>query len=373
MEQGPIRPPSEAYSLLVRVTRNCPWNRCKFCPVYKNQKFQVRPVADIRQDILYARMVMERIVDYSVKRANGYDGGLMYEFPDDADRRVVMQVARWLHNGGTTAFLQDANSLIIKTAQLAEVIRFLKETLPAIDRITSYARSETAARKSPEELKELHEAGLTRLHIGLESGFDPLLEFMNKGVTAAEHIAAGQKVVASGISLCEYVVLGLGGKEMGREHALQTARVLNAIDPDYIRVRTLSVNSSMPLWEDIANGSFRRAGDEEILRQERLMLENLECHSNFVSDHITNLLPEIEGKLPEAKTEMLGYIDCFLSLSPEEKTNYQVGRRLRIYEHLDDLNDARRHAAAEQAVYQLSKGSNNVDEQTIMALMEEFV
>ena len=148
-------------------------------------------------------------------------------------------VALWLYNGGESAFLQDANTLIMRQSELVEVIRFLKKTLPSIVRVTSYTRSKTASKKKLEELIELKDAGLSRLHIGLESGYDPLLQYMDKGTTAAEHIAGGRKVVESGISLCEYVILGLGGKAMWREHAAETARVLNEIDPDFIRFRTL--------------------------------------------------------------------------------------------------------------------------------------
>lgn len=369
-ELGPIRPPSESSSLLIRATRNCPWNRCKFCPNYKGEKFQIRSVAEIKQDILSARFIADRITELS-SAANTRSGRFWHL--NDIDSQSFQHVALWLRGGGSTAFLQDANSLIMKTAGLVEVISFLKQTFPALDRITSYARSETAARKSLEELKELHQAGLSRLHIGLESGYDPILQFIDKGVTTADNIAGGKKVVASGISLCEYVVLGLGGREMGQEHARQTAMVLNEIDPDYIRVRTLAINNRMPLCAEVANGNLIRATDEEIIIQERLMLEDLTCHSHFVSDHITNLLQDMEGKLPEDKEKMLSCIDRFLALPPAEKTNFEVGRRTGIYHTLDDLNNARRHEAAEQAVYQLRNGSKEPDEKIIFALMEAFV
>ena len=196
---------------------------------------------------------------------------------------------------------------------------------------------------------------------------------MDKGVTAADHIAGGRKVVESGISLCEYVVLGLGGKEMWREHAIQTAKVLNEIDPDFIRVRTLVVNNKMPLYNEVENGNFIRATDEEILKEERLLIEHLECHSNFVSDHITNLLQEIKGKLPQDKEAMLACIDRFLALSPEEKINFIVGRRAGIYNALDDLYDSRRREVVEQVIHKLRQGNNEVDDKTIYALMEGFI
>ena len=374
LELGPIRPPSEAYSLLIRATRNCPWNRCKFCHLYKGERFQLRPADEIKQDIQTARLIRDKITEISWK--SGY-GGRMREIagvvlnnpPDEAFRNVAL----WLYSAGENVFLQDANSLIMKTSELVKVLSFLKETLPSVKRITSYARSKTAARKKLEELVELHQAGFSRLHIGLESGYDPLLQFMDKGVTAAEHIKGGRKVVKSGISLSEYVVLGLGGEKMWREHATQTARVLNEIAPDFIRVRTLTINNRMPLYEEIESGNFLRATDERIIEEERLLIENLECSSNYVSDHITNLLQELEGKLPEDKENLLAIIDRFQSLSPEEKANFRVGRRVGIYSRLDDLYDSSRHQAVGQVIHKLSRSSNQVDEETIYRLMERFI
>lgn len=374
LELGPIRPPSEAYSLLIRVTRNCPWNRCRFCHIYKGQKFELRPVEDIKQDIITVKRIQDKIKQISWQ--SGYGDGVKEVAASLLNNPTTIafhNVALWLYAGGNSAFLQDANTLIMRTGELAEVIRFLKETLPGINRITSYGRSKTAAKKSVEELKELHEAGLSRLHIGLESGYDPLLQYMDKGVTAAEQIRGGRNIVASGISLCEYVVLGLGGKQMWREHATETARVLNKINPDFIRVRTLTINNRMPLYDEIEKGNFIRATDEAILEEEKLLIEHLECHSNFVSDHITNLLQEIEGKLPRDKERMLAAINRFQALSAEEQANFKVGRRTGIYSQLDDLYDSHKHEAVDQIVSQLSRGSNEVDQKTIYALMERFI
>jgi len=373
-ELGPIRPPSEAYSLLIRATKNCPWNRCKFCRTYKGEKFQLRSVEEIKQDIKTAKLIQDKIKELSWK--SGYGGrvkeiaGMMLNNPPN---EASYNVALWVYAGGGSVFLQDANSLIMRTNELAEVIRFLRETFPDIKRITSYARSKTAAKKELDELIELREAGLSRLHIGLESGYDPLLQYMDKGVTAAEHIIGGKKVVESGISLCEYVILGLGGKRMWRQHAIQTARVLNEIAPDFIRVRTLTINNRMPLYNEIENGNFIRATDEEILEEERRLIEHLECHSNYVSDHITNLLQEIKGKLPQDKEKMLASIDRFQALLPEERANFRIGRRSGIYRHLDDLYDLPRRQAVEQVAHKLGQGSNQVDDKTIYTLMEGFI
>jgi len=373
-ELGPIRPPSEAYSLLIRVTRNCPWNRCKFCHTYKGKKFELRSVEEIKQDILAAKAIQDKLKETSWKSGYGgrvkeVTGAILNSPPNEA----YFNVALWLYHGGTSAFLQDANTLIMRTNELVEVIKFLKQTLPSITRVTSYGRSKTAAKKKLDELVQLRQAGLSRLHIGLESGYDPLLQFMDKGVTAAEHIAGGRKIVESGISLCEYVVLGLGGKKMWQEHATETARVLNQIDPDFIRVRTLTIKQGMPLYDEVKKGNFIRATDEEIIEEEKLFIEHLDCHAYFVSDHLTNLLQEIEGKLPEDKEKMLASIARFQSLSPEEKHNFRVGRRVGIYNQLDDLYNLRKHSTVEHTIKKLSNDGNQVDEETIYSLMERFI
>ena len=373
-ELGPIRPPSEAYSLLIRATRNCPWNRCKFCHTYKGEKFQLRPVAEIKQDILAVKSIQDRLKEIS--EHSDY-GGNVKEIArvilNNPPNQAYFNVALWLYAGGENAFLQDANSLIMKTNDLVEVIRFLKQTLPSINRITSYARSKTAAKRKLEELRELYEAGLSRLHIGLESGYDPILEYMDKGVTAAGHIEGGKKIVASGISLCEYVILGLGGKKMWCQHAIETAKVLNEIDPDFIRIRTLTIHDRMPLYNDLKEGSFIQSTDEEVIAEEKLFIEHLECHSNYVSDHITNLLQEIEGKLPQDKEEMLASINKFQSLSPQERTNFVVGRRVGIYVNLDELAISHKHRAVEQIINKLSQDSNPISNETIQNLMKSFI
>jgi radical SAM superfamily enzyme YgiQ (UPF0313 family) len=373
-ELGPIRPPSEAYSLLIRVTRNCPWNRCLFCHVYKGQRFELRPVEDIKKDILAARTIRDEIARIAARSGQGENlTAVATVILNNPPNEAYYNVALWLYNGGTTAFLQDANSLIMPTDDLVEIISFLKQTLPTINRITSYARSKTAAKKTLSELTRLYEAGLTRLHIGLESGYDPVLEYMDKGVTAEEHIAGGKNIVASGISLSEYVLIGIGGKTMWRENARETARVLNQIDPDFIRIRTLTVKEGMPLYEKVQSGDFMRETDEEIVAEEKILLESLDCHSNIISDHITNLLQEIEGKLPQDKPALLDIISRFQALTPEERLNFRLGRRLGVYERLDDLSNLSQKSIVTKAIGEFSRDGKSIDEETIFSLMERFI
>jgi radical SAM superfamily enzyme YgiQ (UPF0313 family) len=371
-EIGPFRPPSEAFSLLIRATRNCPWNRCAFCNLYKTEKFQYRPVAEIKQDIDNARQIKEEIMAGAGPGEAGLHHILagIYQQPENESYR---HVALWLYSGGNTAFLQDSNAIIMRTNELVEVIKYLKAAFPSLNRITSYGRSDTADRKTLSELTEIRQAGLSRLHIGLETGYDSLLKYVDKGTDAARHISAGKKVVASGISLSEYVILGLGGKEMRRQHAIETARVLNEIKPDYIRVRTLTLVEGMPLYEAAQSGAFVRATDEEILEEERLLLENLNCPANFVSDHITNLLGEIEGKISEDKTKILGIIDRYFALSELERTNFRIGRRAGIYNSLDDMNNSTRHQTAEKIVKRLGDPDGKISEEVIYNMMKGFI
>jgi radical SAM superfamily enzyme YgiQ (UPF0313 family) len=222
-EQGPIRPPSEAASLLIRATRNCPWNRCAFCHCYRGAAFELRSVEEIKKDIDTVRNSADELREISWKLG---EGGRISKVVlahlwrnEHLYGTSVRNVAAWLYYGGESVFLQDANSIIMKTADIAAVLRYIRERLPTVTRITSYGRSKTAAKKSVEEYRVLREAGLTRIHIGLESGCDRILAFMNKGVTAADHIEGGKRIVESGISLSEYIMPGLGGSRWTEEHA----------------------------------------------------------------------------------------------------------------------------------------------------------
>lgn len=377
-EQGPIRPPSEAYSLLLRVTRNCPWNRCEFCNTYKKEKFSLRGVEEIKKDIDIIQKIVSEIKSLSWRY--GFGGeiavplvNLILQEPQhysDGFRSVAL----WLHGGGKNVFLQDGDNLILKTNLLVEVLKYLKETFPSIGRITTYARAKTVSKKKTEELQDLFRAGLSRIHIGLESGYDPLLQYVQKGVTAREHIEAGRKVRESGISLSEYVLLGLGGKGMWREHALETAKVLNQINPDFIRVRTLKVLKTMPLYQKIEKKEFILLNDDEIMEEERLFIEHLEeITSHFVSDHILNLLEEVEGKLPGEKEKMLSFIDRYLALPRTEKDNFRFGRRAGRYRSLEDLHKPELRSQVERALLQIEVEKPGDFEKVLSDLMELFI
>ena len=377
-EQGPIRPPSEAYSLLLRVTRNCPWNRCEFCHIYKGQKFSLRTVDEVKKDI---DLVHERV---SEVKALSWERGMGGEIPPSLVNEIFnhpdrypegfRSVALWLYGGGKTVFLQDANSLILKTGDLIDILTYVRERFPSVARITTYARAKTVARKTVEELRDLGRLGLSRIHIGLETGYDRLLDYIQKGVTAREHIQAGRNVKEAGISLSEYVMPGLGGKGMWRQHATETARVLNQIDPDFIRVRTLKVLKTMPLYQKIESGEFVPLTDAEIVMEERLLIQTLEgIHSTFASDHILNLLEEVEGRFPEDKAKMLSVIDRYLALPESERANFRLGRRAGVYRSLDDLSNGELHTQVEMAMDRIELQSPGGLDRAVSDLMESFI
>lgn len=276
-EIGPIRPPSEGgvHSLLLRITRNCPWNNCAFCPVYKGEDFEIRKVDDVKEDIDAVKNIRDMIVEDS-------------ENIDKVPRRCLSVVSGWVRTGEKTVFLQDSNSVVMRTEQLVDILDYLNETFPYLDRITSYARSKTLVVKSSDELKELRNAGLTRLHVGLESGDDEVLEFVNKGVTAEEHIEGGNKALEAGFELSEYVMPGLGGKKRFKEHAKSTANVLNEIDPHYIRLRPLAVLEGIELYEKLEKEEFELSSPHERLEEIKIMVENLEVNSKLCFDHRMN-------------------------------------------------------------------------------------
>lgn len=377
-EIGPIRPPNEAYSLLVRFTRNCPWGQCAFCYSYKGKRFEKRSVAEIKEDIDIIRAIRDDILALSWKQGFGgamNDGLINFIFSTPSYNEYYKSVAIWLYFGGKNVFIQDANSLAMKPADFIEALRYLKEKFPSIDRVTSYARSRTIAKRlTVSDLAGMKEAGLTRLHIGLESGNDFLLKYIKKGVTKEDHIAAGKKVKESGIELSEYVVLGLGGRKWWKEHATETADALNRINPDFIRLRTLKVLPNVPLREKVESGDFEIQHEEEILVEERYLIERLEGITSYVkSDHILNLLEEVDGKLPEDKERMLSVINEYLSLNEEQRLIYRFGRRAGMYRSIDDLMDELTYLRIKKTINEIEQREPGSIEKTLSLLLENYI
>lgn len=287
---GPIRPPSEANSLLLRVTVNCPWNRCKFCMLYKKYDFHTRSVAEVKKDIDTMAELRDRILQY--KTANGWDiqaiNNEYQTLTTDDQRWCYQMVFRWMTEGDCNSiFLQDANTMCLRADWLAEIIRYVRVKLPEIKRITSYGRANTLAKITPEDYKMLKEAGLDRIHSGYESGSDKVLALIEKGCTQEEQIIGGRKVREAGIELSIYFMPGVGGwtEDTDMNKLLEIRKLLAHIDPTK------------------ANG-------------------------RITSDHIINLLQEVNGDMDTDLPWMLEYIDSFLALPKLEQRKYQMARRM---------------------------------------------
>lgn len=365
-EQGPIRPPSEAHSLLVRVTRNCPWNRCAFCHVYKGARFSLRPAEHVKRDIDAVHKHVEALQQISDGKGRVQRAALVRLAEGVAPEELqVLNVAwRWFTAGMESVFLQDANSLVIKPADLVAILQHLKERFPWVQRVTSYARSHTLARIKDEDLALMREAGLSRIHTGLESGSDKVLAMVHKGVTKEIHVRAGLKVRRAGMELSEYYMPGLGGKALWKEHALETADALNQINPDFIRLRTLAIPDRSPLAEEYQAGRFEPCSDALVVREILTFIENLAGVTSVIkSDHILNLL-DLHGTMPQDQGRMADLLRAFLLLDSERQCLYQVGRRLGVMAGLEDLQDPYKLAAAERACAQLGVTPDNVDQVT---------
>lgn len=378
-EQGPIRPPSEARSLLLRVTRNCPWNQCLFCPVYKKRKFSLRTVEEIKKDIQTAKDIADDIKAASWKLGSSgkvTDQVVSHVFTSTQYSDAYRSVAAWLYYGTGACFLQDADNLVMKRKDLVDVLNFLREKFPEITRVTSYARSRTIVLKSVESLKSIREAGLDRIHVGLETGHDPLLKLMKKGVTGAQHIEAGRKVLEAGMELSEYVMPGLGGQEMWKEHAVDSAKVLSQINPNFIRLRSLRIPDRVPLSEKLKKGEFTMQTDDMLAAEIKLFIETLDGITSVVSsDHIMNLMEDVTGNMPGDKGKMLDVISKYQELPDSERIIYRVGRRGGAYRSTEDLKrDPETYQKIKRLVEEIEaeKGEEGL-EQFITEMVDRYI
>ena len=266
------RPPGEWKSYLLQCTIGCSNNQCTFCGMYKEKKFRIRPTQEILEDIDMARAY--------------YGPGL---------QRV---------------FLMDGDAIISKTEDLLRILRKLYDTFPALEKVTLYAGPRSTLSKTPEELKALHDAGLSRAYLGVESGSDAVLKFIHKGVNAQQMLQAGQRLVEAGIDLWVTIILGITGEGGDwREHILSTAQIINEMKPRHLSAMTFAPAKGTPLGDDVLAGRFKVYGPDHILEECRLLIQHLDVDPlHFTSNHASNYLP-LKGSLPQDREKFLSLID----------------------------------------------------------------
>lgn len=270
-----FRPPSEADSLLIQATIGCAHNRCAFCAMYRDKQFRVRRLEQVLEDIELARRHFGPLV-----------------------RRV---------------FLCDGNALVLPTDYLRAVLRRLAETFPELQRVGVYANARDLLRKSDEELRELAGNRLAIFYIGMESGSDRILKAIDKGVTAAETVAAVRKGMAAGLKASVIYLLGLGGRELWRENALESARAVSQMNPNYLSALTLTVIPGTPLAAEVRAGRFELPSPEEFALELKLFLEHVDVKATvFRSNHASNYVP-LGGRLPADKERLIAQLEAAIS------------------------------------------------------------
>jgi radical SAM superfamily enzyme YgiQ (UPF0313 family) len=285
-----VRPPSEANSFLLPVTFGCSHNTCTFCGTYSKMRFRIRPLEDIKRDI--------------DKVAKNYSWSL---------RRV---------------FLENGDAIITPQRRLVEVLKYLNEKFPNLEKIGTYTTPQAALIKSVDELKELHELGLKIAYMGVESGDEGLLKKINKGATYDQIVEAGRKIKQAGITLSVTVILGLGGPEGSQNHALKTARILSDIDPDFAGALTILLVPGTPLHRDWEEGKFELITPFQSLAELKMIIENAnftDCF--FTANHASNYLP-IKARLPKQKAEVLKLINEVLESQDMSRLRPEFTRAL---------------------------------------------
>jgi len=347
IECGPMGPIGEHEALILRVNRHCPWNRCLFCPVYKDRKFSPRSLDEIKRDIDAVALLQDTLeaVSWEMGTSGRINGETVRElvrrypavfgdYPHDmtfAQARAVDTlgaVTNWLLYGARRVFLQDADALIMKSAELVEAIRYLKKAFPSVTTVSSYARSKTCQRKGPEKLSELRESGLSWCYVGIESGCDDVLSFMKKGVTGREHIEGGRAVMDAGISMAAFVMPGLAGGEAAssRRHMDETISVLNEIRPSEVRVRSLAVNGQSLLYDRWRAGAFTEPTDDLMIDELKALIEGLAFECTFETLQMTNPLFTVRGLFSKLKGEMLRAIAEYQELPASERARFILDR-----------------------------------------------
>lgn len=311
-QQGPIRPPSEADSLLIRTTEGCPWNKCKFCTLFEGMEASIRPVEAIKRDIWAAK-------------------------------------AFYKNRQFERCFLQDGDSFTMETEDLLDVLHTLKAAFPELKQISSYGRAQSMTKKSSAEMKALCDAGLNMLYCGMESGSLEVLKLMKKGITPKSIVKSAQFAKDAGMKMMTFIILGLGGKDLSELHVAETAALLNQINPDEIRILSLAVKPGTQLDEMVQNGEFTPLTEREMLEEQRELISKLDnVTGNYGNYHGINLLMELNGQLPEDKDAFLRTIEQFMQMNENDQNNFILGRRTHYYRTLNDMSNALMYDSVQQ-------------------------
>jgi radical SAM superfamily enzyme YgiQ (UPF0313 family) len=391
IELGPMGPIGEGQALLLRINRNCPWNQCLFCPVYKGKRFSVREVYEVKRDIDAVRRVCD-LLEAELNPAEGKGKEAIEtfikshpeiygEYPVNVTEKhwlalqSLSHIVRWMTYGAERVFLQDANALLMKPKDLTEVLSHLKHSFPTINTITCYARSKTCDQRSEEELKNLKEAGLSWCFVGIESGDNQVLEFMKKGAKKKEHISGGQKIMRAGINMAAFVMPGLAGKnkELAQKHVWETVEVLNEIRPTEVRVRSLAILEAAPLYQKWKSGKFEAPSEDQMIEELKMLIEGILFDCTLETLQMTNVLTT-KGPFSERKETLLQWIESYQSLSEEDRAMFLLSR------YLDDgylacvkswgMFDARLNATIEEAQTSIEKHAPEALEKVERAVFE---
>ncbi len=280
-----FRPPSEAYSLIVQVTVGCSHNKCTFCDMYKEKRFHLRKLEDVLEDFNIARR----------------------------QYRYIERV-----------FLADGDALIRKTEDLAVILKHIRKVIPECRRVTSYGSPKSILTKSPEDLALLHSLGLEMIYLGLESGNEQVLKHINKGVTVEDIVRAGQMVKDAGMKLSVTAISGLGGTEMWKEHAIDTAKAFSRMKPDYIGLLTLMFEGDVPLRRECEEGKFHLLTAPQVAKETLLLLEHIDSEGSvFRSNHASNYLT-LKGTLNRDREAMCEQIRTALERGGYKKEYFRA-------------------------------------------------
>jgi len=207
----------------------------------------------------------------------------------------------------------------------------------------------------------------------MESGSDAVLKFVDKGMNADDHVRGGINIREAGIELSEYYMPGLGGRQWAKEHAEQSARVLNQINPDFIRLRTLMMGETLSLWTRVKSGEYDMLAEDEIVKEIGEFISKLDFTGELKSDHILNLLPELEGKFPQARQACMDTIERYLEMPLKERLNYRVGRRAGLYEKLNDIYDAAKYDKIDTAMQHVGADNTEKVDELIEGMKKRFI